>query len=52
MPSKTRKQAKTMKIAVANPHFAKRVGIPQAVAREFSAADTRRKVQRRSGRGR
>jgi hypothetical protein len=52
MPSKTKKQRKTMQAAAHNPHFAKRVGIPQAIAREFNAADTRRKVARRSSRGR
>lgn len=39
MPSKTRKQARTMAAAAHNPRFAKRMGIPQHVAREFAAAD-------------
>jgi len=39
MPSKTRKQARTMAAAAHNPTFAKKVGIPQKVAREFNKAD-------------
>ena len=41
-PSKTPKQARTMKAAAENPKFAKKVGIPQKVAREFAAADKRK----------
>lgn len=50
MPSKTTKQARTMKAAANNPAFAKKVGIPQKVAREFAAADKARKGKPR-GRG-
>ena len=39
MPSKTPKQARTMAAAAHNPGFAKKVGIPQKVAKEFNAAD-------------
>lgn len=39
MPSKSAKQARTMAAAAHNPKFAKRVGIPQKVAREFNRAD-------------
>jgi hypothetical protein len=39
MPSKSKKQAKTMRAAAHNPQFAKKVGIPQKVARDFTAAD-------------
>lgn len=39
MPSKTPKQARTMRAAAHDPAFAKKVGIPQTVAREFVAAD-------------
>ena len=39
MPSKSPKQARTMAAAAHNPAFAKRVGIPQKVAREFNQAD-------------
>lgn len=40
MPSKSAKQARTMAAAAHNPAFAKKVGIPQSVAKEFNAADT------------
>jgi hypothetical protein len=39
MPSKSKKQAKTMRAAAHNPKFAKKVGIKQSVARDFEAAD-------------
>lgn len=39
MPSTTGKQARTMAGAAHDPAFAKRVGIPQSVAREFNQAD-------------
>ena len=52
MPSVSKKQARTMQAASHNPKFAKRVGIPVAVAKDLNAADKQRKVVRRSGRGR
>lgn len=39
MPSKSTKQARTMAAAAHNPAFARRVGIPQKVAREYNRAD-------------
>jgi hypothetical protein len=39
MPSKTKKQARTMKAAAHDPKFAAKLGIPQKVAKEFVAAD-------------
>lgn len=39
MPSSTKKQARTMQAAAHNPGLAKKLGIPQKVAREFQAAD-------------
>lgn len=42
MPSKTKKQARTMRAAKHNPQFAKKMGIPQKVAREYVAADKKR----------
>lgn len=39
MPSKTPKQARTMAAAAHNPAFAKKVGIPGKVAKEFNSAD-------------
>jgi len=40
MPSKTPKQARTMAAAAHNKPFAKKVGIPQSVAKDFNQADT------------
>ena len=42
MPSKTPKQARLMQAVAHNPKFAKKVGVPQAVGKEFAAADKRR----------
>ena len=42
MPSKTPKQARTMAAAAHNPAFAKKVGIPQKVAKEFNRADAKK----------
>lgn len=39
MPSSTPKQARTMAAAAHNPKFAKKVGIPVKVAKEFNSAD-------------
>lgn len=39
MPSVSDAQRRTMAAAANNPAFAKKVGIPQSVAREFHAAD-------------
>lgn len=39
MPSRSAKQKRTMQAAAHDPGFAKRVGIPQSVAREFVEAD-------------
>jgi hypothetical protein len=39
MPSRTPKQARTMQAAKHDPAFAKKMGIPQAVARDFVAED-------------
>ena len=40
MPSKSVKQARTMAAAAHNPAFAKKVGIPVPVAKEFNKADS------------
>lgn len=40
MPSKSKKQARTMAAAAHNPAFAKKLGIPRKVAKEFNRADT------------
>lgn len=42
MPSTSAKQARTMQAAAHNPAFARKVGIPQDVAREFNDADKAR----------
>jgi hypothetical protein len=44
MPSETAKQARTMAAAAHDPNFAKRMGIPQKVAREFNQADKGKKL--------
>jgi hypothetical protein len=44
MPSKSPKQARTMAAAAHDPKFAKKVGIPVKVAKEFNAADTGRGI--------
>ena len=43
MPSKTPKQARTMRAAAHDKGFAKKMGIPQTVAKEFTAADKGKK---------
>jgi hypothetical protein len=47
MPSKTPKQARTMRAAAHDKGFAKKLGIPQKVAREFVAADKRKPPKRK-----
>lgn len=42
MPSKTPKQAKLMRATAHNSAFAKKVGVPPKVAKEFVAADKRK----------
>ena len=39
MPSTSAKQARTMAAAAHNPKFAKKIGIPVRVAKEFNFAD-------------
>lgn len=39
MPSKSPEQARLMAAAAHDPKFAKKVGIPQSVAKEFNEAD-------------
>jgi len=43
MPSKSAKQHRFMLIAARNAAFAKKAGIKQSVAKEFIAADKRKK---------
>lgn len=49
MPSKSKKQARFMAAAAHNSEFAKKVGIPQSVAKEFNKEDTKK---RKGGLGR
>lgn len=42
MPSKTPKQKRTMAAAAHNKGFAKKVGIPSKIAKEFNRADKRK----------
>ena len=46
MPSKSDKQRRFMAVAAHDPKFAKRVGIPVAVAKEYNAADKGPKLAR------
>ena len=47
MPSSTPKMARTMAGAAHDSKFAKKVGIPQSVAREFNQADKRTGILRK-----
>ncbi len=47
MPSKSPKQARTMAAAAHNPAFAKKVGIPAGVAKEFNQADAKTGILRK-----
>lgn len=50
MPSKTAKQARTMAAAAHNPKFAKKMGIPEGVAKDFNRADAKTGILRRKKR--
>jgi len=43
MPSKSPAQARLMAAAAHNPQFAKKVGVPQSVAKDFNQADAMRR---------
>jgi hypothetical protein len=47
MPSSTPKMARTMAASAHNPAFAKKMGIPGNVAREFNQADAKTGILRR-----
>lgn len=47
MPSKSAKQARMMGAAAHDPKFAKKVGVPTAVAKEFNKADKKTGILRR-----
>ena len=46
MPSTSKKQHNFMAAVANNPEFAKKVGVPQTVGKEFSEADTGRKFSK------
>jgi hypothetical protein len=48
MPSKSDKQKKLMAAAAHNPAFAKKVGVPVKVAKEFNKADTVKKPTKKA----
>lgn len=50
MPSTSAKQARTMAAAAHNPKFAKKVGIPPGVAKEFNQADKGKGILRKKKR--
>lgn len=47
MPSKSAKQARTMRAAAHDKTFAKKIGIPQSVAKEFVKADKNKKKEKK-----
>lgn len=49
MPSKSKSQARMMAAAAHDPKFAKKVGVPQGVAKEFNRADARTGILRKKG---
>lgn len=51
MPSKTPKQRKFMRAVSHSPSFAKKVGVPQSVGREFERADERKAGKRKKKKG-
>jgi hypothetical protein len=52
MPAKSKAQAKLMNAVAHNPKFAKKVGIPTKVGKEFSGTPMKNLPTRKSGRGR
>jgi hypothetical protein len=47
MPSTTPKMARTMAAAAHDPKFAKKMGIPPGVAKEFNQADVKTGILKR-----
>ena len=48
MPSKSKAQADLMRAVAHSSKFAKKVGIPQSVGKEFNEADKRRETIKKS----
>ena len=46
MPSKSPKQARTMRAAAHDPKFAKKLGIPKKVAQDYVKADSKKGKRR------
>lgn len=51
MPSKSPSQARMMAAAAHDPKFAKKVGVPVKVAKEFNRADKGTKMLKKANRG-
>ena len=49
MPSKSPAQARLMAAAAHNPAFAKKVGVPVSVGKEFNKADAKTGILRKKG---
>lgn len=47
MPSKSKSQAKLMNAVAHNPEFAKKVGVPVKVGKDFAAADKGKKGKKK-----
>ena len=52
MPSKSPAQRRLMAAAAHDPKFAKRVGVPRSVAKEFNRADKAKAQAKAKGKGR
>ena len=48
MPSRSPAQARMMAAAAHNPAFAKKVGVPESVAKEFNQADKGKGILRKA----
>jgi hypothetical protein len=51
MPSTSAKQEKFMRAVAHSPKFAKKVGVPQSVGKEFEMKDMEGKMMKKEGRG-
>lgn len=51
MPSKSKAQARLMAAAAHSRSFAKKVGVPRGVAKEFNAADAKTGILRKKRKG-
>jgi hypothetical protein len=47
MPSSTAKQKRTMAAAAHDPKFARKIGVPARVAKDFNRADKKKAAARR-----